>query len=975
MKKVYGFFVFCFIMMLVLVGCSNGFDDTSEYDSTIPDGFGALRVSFSQGTARTAMPDVIEASFHHIEYIFTKTGEAPTIITPLDGLFYLQPGSYKLAVKAYMGANEDTLAAQGSSNTFTVVSGSSNSINVTMQPIVSEGVGKFEFSMRYPSGVTVETYSLSRIAGADIYNLMNNSSTTGSGTVTRSGTISNIPSGYYLLEVRLVNSDGAYTGKIDVVHIYQNMVTKINLEDYTFVVNDFISIGNSFLVTNTNEWNSALLSIRNGGSNKNYIINVSGNIAVPGSKDVSTSFGSVNNITVTLCGDGKLYLNSQGSIIWLGYSQTLIIDSNNLTLEGLKKGQNGSSQDNNNSSVLHIGILGTLELKNGTITGNKGGEGGVVNLGTFTMSGGVISGNWTDYDGGGVYSVRSFIMKGGEISGNKANHYGGGVCISMGSAFIMEGGKIIGNLAAGGPGVLIPEVAGGGCGGGGVDVMFDSSFTMKGGEISGNGSTGGGGVKIYSSNFIMTGGTISRNVNIRGLGGGVLVCENGSFTMSGGEIGANYTEYADNGGGSGGGVRIEDSSTFSKSGGGIIYGYNAVSNRNVASSGNGHAVHWNRPGDPLNRNDTLGVNDYISTSNPSASVWYEVTVTGVKITPEHPSVNRGNSQQFTATVSGANNPPQTVTWKVVGGKTGTSINSNGLLSVANDESSSVLLVYAVSPFNEVVSTYNEVGGYTFVTVTGLNPVTKINLEEPQTTLSTVWLIWDIITGATGYNVYRSENNSSFTLVAETAYPFFIDTKREPNTTYYYYIKAHINGAEVESSRSNTVSPKTSSSPYGAFGVSSDSIVIEWPQYHDIFKTVEDYALSFCNNLLNIVPKLLFALSGTDLDSPQGNLVGSIRGRYIVYRKDDVTNKWKEVHIEEWPDSIPFATSFITVPTLSSKAKHYYVDTGREANKTYQYIVCYEMYYSADGGADAWMDNKSTDYDRLLSVSASTWRQR
>ena len=72
------------------------------------------------------------------------------------------------------------------------------------------------------------------------------------------------------------------------------------------------------------------------------------------------------------------------------------------------------------------------------------------------------------------------------------------------------------------------------------------------------------------------------------------------------------------------------------------------------------------------------------------------TVTSVTVSPVTTNVNKGETQQFTATVTGTNGPEQTVTWTVSGGGTGTSINANGLLTVAFGETSSSLTVKATS---------------------------------------------------------------------------------------------------------------------------------------------------------------------------------------------------------------------------------------------------------------------------------------
>ena len=229
-------------------------------------------------------------------------------------------------------------------------------------------------------------------------------------------------------------------------------------------------------VTTTDEWTDTLAHIADFGSGtaetpQTYTIMVSGNVAVAGS--LYNSFGSVSNVTVTLKGSGKLYLTSRGNMIRTGDNQTLIIDSAALTLQG---------QDNNNSLIY---CSGTLELKNGEITGNYSyninSGGGVYVGGTFTMNGGTISGN-SNYYGSGVYVGGTFTMNGGTISGNNSYYSGG------------------------------------------VYVYDDGSFTMTGGTISGNDGDG-----VYAFSFTMTGGTISGNSDV-----GVYV--HGSFTKTGGII-------------------------------------------------------------------------------------------------------------------------------------------------------------------------------------------------------------------------------------------------------------------------------------------------------------------------------------------------------------------------------------------------------------------------------------------------------
>ena len=75
------------------------------------------------------------------------------------------------------------------------------------------------------------------------------------------------------------------------------------------------------------------------------------------------------------------------------------------------------------------------------------------------------------------------------------------------------------------------------------------------------------------------------------------------------------------------------------------------------------------------------------------------SVTGVSVTPNAPTVTKGTTQQFTATVSGTGFYPKTVVWSVSGG-TASSIDANGLLTVGASEGAGPLTVTATSTYDE-----------------------------------------------------------------------------------------------------------------------------------------------------------------------------------------------------------------------------------------------------------------------------------
>jgi hypothetical protein len=89
------------------------------------------------------------------------------------------------------------------------------------------------------------------------------------------------------------------------------------------------------------------------------------------------------------------------------------------------------------------------------------------------------------------------------------------------------------------------------------------------------------------------------------------------------------------------------------------------------------------------------------TKNGTAAVTFTglvTTVESVNISPKSVDVAKSGTQQFAATVTGSNNPAQTVTWSIVetNKHSGTTINSTGKLTVAAAETLTTLTVKATS---------------------------------------------------------------------------------------------------------------------------------------------------------------------------------------------------------------------------------------------------------------------------------------
>jgi len=238
----------------------------------------------------------------------------------------------------------------------------------------------------------------------------------------------------------------AFIWCLSIIFVFFLTNCPFNKDDNDNNIKKEISINGTYVAN----WAEAMKIIKNGGDNKEYNIAISGDIAIFPSDYDNPTFGPLNNIEVILEGEGRLYLTDKGSIFWLGgglYNpkQSLVINGQ-IILEGLSLDGNGNQ--NNNAPIIVVSDEGTLEMKNGIITGNtifgaiNSGGVSVSSNGIFTMTGGAITGNTSTTYSGGVWVSGTFIMSGGIINGNKAS-IGGGVYISGNYASFSKSGNSI----------------------------------------------------------------------------------------------------------------------------------------------------------------------------------------------------------------------------------------------------------------------------------------------------------------------------------------------------------------------------------------------------------------------------------------------------------------------------------------------------------------------------------------------------
>ena len=174
--------------------------------------------------------------------------------------------------------------------------------------------------------------------------------------------------------------------------------------------------------------------------------------------------------------------------------------------------------------AVHVDSTGALNISGGVIAANRADKAGGVykNGGTFSMTGGVISGNQvsadekhgtddTDCRGGGVQVDNAVtVISGGYITNNRLDykcdaigngcHFGGGITQYSGTMTIEQGCYVTGNYSA---------EAGGGIG------FSGQQFIMTGGTVAANvaESAEGGGIRIQSSDrtSLITGGYVTNN--------------------------------------------------------------------------------------------------------------------------------------------------------------------------------------------------------------------------------------------------------------------------------------------------------------------------------------------------------------------------------------------------------------------------------------------------------------------------------
>lgn len=269
-------------------------------------------------------------------------------------------------------------------------------------------------------------------------------------------------------------------------------------------------------------------------------ITVDTTVSVPDGANVTIKPDSGNSVNITASGATTVFDVKAGGTLTLGGE-----NSGSVIITGDSSVVNPYKFDGDYSLITVSG--GTVNIgKNTEIKDNKAGRGVNVTSGKLYMTGGKISGNTGNTNGGGVLVGgvgTTFEMSGGKIcnntlvenSPNSDPRQGGGVCVFHGAIFVLSGdAEIYGNSAQDGGAVCVKD---------GPSTEKKSTFNMKGGKIYDNNSGGAGAVYIRAATAIMnmTGGTITGNEATQTRFAGGIYIQDATFDGTGAK-GASVTD-------------------------------------------------------------------------------------------------------------------------------------------------------------------------------------------------------------------------------------------------------------------------------------------------------------------------------------------------------------------------------------------------------------------------------------------------
>ncbi|MDR1326474.1 MAG: fibronectin type III domain-containing protein [Treponema sp.] len=155
---------------------------------------------------------------------------------------------------------------------------------------------------------------------------------------------------------------------------------------------------------------------------------------------------------------------------------------------------------------------------------------------------------------------------------------------------------------------------------------------------------------------------------------------------------------------------------------------------------------------------------------------------------------------------------------------GTSYTNTGL-------SSGTTYYYKVRGFrSSSPSGYGDYSSPVFATTKAAGPSAPSSVSASAVSSSSITVTWYSVTGATGYNIYRSSSSSgTYTLAGTSASTSYTDTELTGYTTYYYKVASYNSVSEGEPSSPTSATTQWGGAPAGlsATAGSDNSITLSW----------------------------------------------------------------------------------------------------------------------------------------------------
>lgn len=263
------------------------------------------------------------------------------------------------------------------------------------------------------------------------------------------------------------------------------------------------------------------------------------------------------NITLTSSTGNRFTItqteNNRRHMIVFGGSDT------SLTLENIILEGTGLAGGTDKNGGVQIGYSANLVMNAGSAIQKcywDNGGGVYAQDGTVTISGGSLTENGAEYNGGAINgsSYAKITIHGGTIAYNRAAGEGGGIYLrDRQNVLTLNAGSIDHNQAHNGGGIYaresIVQLYGGSVvynsaasDGGGLRTT-DTDLTVNGADISHNNAAHGSGISANTENnsgntVMLLAGTVTENISTQ-RGGGVNIDKNMTFEMYGGEISRN----------------------------------------------------------------------------------------------------------------------------------------------------------------------------------------------------------------------------------------------------------------------------------------------------------------------------------------------------------------------------------------------------------------------------------------------------